>query len=112
MNVAKIIKRVNMNMKEFGIVCTRENKLDDDELCVLSVTTRPEFKHRMFEWRNTGAYSQAWNLIADTLKKLMLNLHCDIDDNYLRVFYKNEKEANAVYTVLELLQSKIDDCFI
>lgn len=112
MNVAKIIKRVNMNMKEFGIVCTRENKLDDDEHCVLSVTTRPEFKHRMFEWRNTGVYSQAWNLIADTLKKLMLNLHCDIDDNYLRVFYRNEKELNAVYTVIELLQSKIDDCFI
>lgn len=111
MNVAKIIKRVNMNMKEFGIVCTRENKLDDEH-CVLSVTTRPEFKHRMFEWRNTGAYSQAWNLIADTLKKLMLNLHCDIDDNYLRVFYRNEKELNAVYTVIELLQSKIDDCFI
>lgn len=101
-----------MNMKEFGTICTRENKLDGEEIFVLSVTTRLELKHRTFEWRKTNAYSQAWNLIADTLKKLMLNLHCDIDDNYLRVFYRNEKELTAVYTVIELLQNQIDDCFI
>ena len=102
-----------MKTSGFGnsVIIAYEQSLDDDTK-LLSITTKSDYRHRDLEWRTTNAYSEAWNYIADTLEKLGIKVHCDIDDNYLRIFYKTEAELTAVYTAIDLMTTKIDDIFI
>ena len=101
-----------MYTKELTITTfATEDKLDGEDTTLISITTRPAFAHRMMEWRNDGSYSNAWNLIADEICKKNNDIECTIDDNYLRVFYKNEDERNLVYSTIDEIKDKIDDCF-
>lgn len=88
------------------------NRLDGEKTYVVSLTTRPAFSGYVNQWRKDGTYSKAWNLIADTMDKLLMKLECAIDDNYLRIFYKTQKELTAINTVIRLLNNQIDACFL
>ena len=88
------------------------NKLDGEKTYVVSLTTRPAFSGYVDKWRKDGTYSKAWNLIADTMDKLLMNLECAIDDNYLRIFFETQKELTAINTVIRLLNNQIDACFL
>lgn len=102
-----------MNTKELTTTTyATEDALDGDDLTVISITTRPAFAHRTMEWRKDGSYSKAWNMIADTICAKNNAIECAIDDNYLRVFYKTEEERNLIYSAIDEIKNKIEDCFI
>lgn len=113
-NVVDKKSEVNMNMKEFknSTIYATEDRLDD-ETKLISITTRPIFNHRIYEWRNDKSYETAWNFIADQiLEQIDKNIECDIDDNYLRVFYNTDEQLNKIYDLIEKNIVKIDDFFI
>lgn len=103
-----------MNMKTFNaatIIFAIEDTLYEG-LNVLSITNKPCFSHRTKEWRETAAYSQAWNFIADRIiEEIKPELECAIDDNYMRVFVHSDSERDNVYELIEKYAAKIDDYF-
>ena len=103
-----------MNIKEFknSTIYAIEDHLDD-ETKLISITTKPIFNYRIYEWRNDKSYENAWNFISDQiLEQINKNIECDIDDNYLRVFYNTDKQLNKIYKLIEKNIVKIDDFFI
>lgn len=103
-------------MKNFDNIATLfadEDRLDGDELTVLSITTKPCFSSRLEEWRGDGkTYERAWSFIADRIiEEVVPELECVIDDNYLRVFVHNETERDAVYESIEKHAVEIDEFF-